>query len=78
MKQKVRGYRKSIQCIIDDMKNNKFTGEKVIISHCNNIEIAHKIRDEINKIWHDKKVIILETGGLCSYYAENKGIIVSY
>jgi DegV family protein with EDD domain len=78
LKQKVRGYRKLIQFLISEIKDNKFIDDKIIISHCQNLEIAEKIRDEIHKIWNDKKVFILETGGLCSYYAENKGIIVAY
>lgn len=78
LKKKARGYRKSINYLLDDMKSSPLMDEKIMISHCQNQEIAEKLRDEINKIWNNKNVIISEMSGLCSFYAEYKGIIVSY
>ena len=58
------------------MKNCDFVDKKVVLSHCQNREVAEKLRDEILQNWSEKQVIILETGGLCSFYAEYKGIIM--
>lgn len=35
-------------------------------------------KNAIQNIWHDVKVKIVPTRGLCSYYAERGGLIVSY
>ncbi|MEE0229185.1 MAG: DegV family protein [Peptococcaceae bacterium] len=78
VKKKVRGYRQAIAYLINDMKNCDFVDKKVVLSHCQNREVAEKLRDEILQNWSDKQVIILETGGLCSFYAEYKGIIMGY
>ena len=78
VKKKVRGYRQSIAYLINDMKNCDFVDKKVVLSHCQNREVAEKLRDEILQNWSEKQVIILETGGLCSFYAEYKGIIMGY
>ena len=40
--------------------------------------MAQRLRDEILAQWKDIKIEIHETKGLCSYYAERHGLIVSY
>ena len=78
VKEKVRGEQRILASFINDMKENGFAGGYVIISHCQNMEMASKLRDSINKVWKNTKVKILSTGGLCSYYAERRGMIVAY
>ncbi len=78
MAAKVRGTRRIIQTITDNMKQNHFSGGQVVISHCLNPEFASQLRDGINMIWNDAKVRLTTTGGLCSFYAERHGLIVAY
>jgi fatty acid-binding protein DegV len=78
VKTKTRGIGKVLGAFITDMKENGFAGGYVIISHCQNLELAEKLREKIVELWNNTKVKILSTGGLCSYYAERRGLIVSY
>ena len=78
MAAKVRGSRRIIQTITDNMRQNHFSGGQVVISHCLNPDFAGQLRDGIQQIWHDAKIMLTETGGLCSFYAERSGLIVAY
>ena len=51
---------------------------QVIISHCHNLALAQKLQSRIQEHWNNAEVQILPTRGLCSYYAERGGLIVSY
>ncbi|MCM1191877.1 MAG: DegV family protein [Butyrivibrio sp.] len=78
IKQKVRGNGKAIEAIIEDMKERCVEQGAVIISHCQNLELAEKLKAAIRKIWPDVKVGILPARGLCSYYTERGGLIIGY
>lgn len=78
IKQKVRGNGKALEAIIEDMKERCIEQDTVIISHCQNMELAERLKDVIRKIWPDVKVDILPARGLCSYYAERGGLIIGY
>ena len=78
VKNKLRGMKRVLGAFIEDMKENGFQGGHVIISHCQNWELADQLREKILENWNSAKVSILSTGGLCSYYAERKGMIVGY
>ena len=78
MAAKVRGSRRIIQTITDIMKQNHFMGGQVVISHCLNPDFASQLRDGIIKIWNNARVMLTETNGLCSFYAERSGLIVAY
>ena len=58
---------------LKDLKNCS-----VIISHCQNAQGAHKIKNLLKELKGCVDVQIIETRGLCSYYADVGGIIVSY
>lgn len=73
-----RGERKTIECLLENMKERNFQGDRVFISHCHNLSFVEKLRDRISEIWHDTEVRIYQTRGLCSYYAERGGLIVAY
>ena len=60
------------------MKERGYHGGKVIISHCHNLVFADRLQSKIKELWQDAKISIMPTRGLCSYYAERGGLIVSY
>ena len=78
VKNKLRGVQRVLNSFIEDMKENGFCGGDVVISHCQNSELAGKLKEKILEHWAATHVSILPTGGLCSYYAERKGMIVGY
>ena len=78
MKTKARGKRHLIEKIIDDIKERGFAAKKIIIDHCQNLNLAQMLEEKIKSIWSDVKVIIKSTRGLCTIYAEKGGLIVGY
>ncbi len=78
IKAKTRGSAKAVKLLIEDMAERGFAGGKVAISHCHNLALAEKLRDGIKELWNTADVGILPTRGLCSYYAERGGLIVSF
>ncbi len=77
-KGKTRGSEKAIAMLLDDMKKRGFQGGKVMISHCHNLALADRLQSKIKDIWHDAKIHMIPARGLCSYYAQRGGLIVSY
>ena len=59
-------------------KNMEHPEEKVFaISHCNCPERAEILRDEIKKRFPVKDVIVVDTAGVSSMYANDGGIIIA-
>lgn len=77
IKGKERSNRKAVTAILNDMRSHG-APQKVIISHCENSEMAERIREAVESTWEHAKVEIFPTKGLCSYYADRHGLLVSY
>lgn len=75
---KARGQKKAVAAIWQKMKNNYYNGGKVAISHCNNPEICGMIETAIRSEFPSADIQIYPTSGLCSYYAEQGGILMGY
>ena len=58
--------------------NRKTQGDVLIISHCNNLSLAEELRDKAREMFDFGRILILETKGLSSLYACDKGIILSF
>ena len=65
---------KMVDHIVEGTANPE--GKLLGISHCNCYERAVMVRDAILKRMHVKEVILQETGGLSTVYANDGGIIV--
>lgn len=75
---KVRGQRKTIGLIVKWMEKQGLKNGKVRIAHCNNEEAALKIKEIIQAEFSKCEVLIYKCRGLCSFYAENGGLLVSF
>ena len=73
-----RGKRKAIAAIIEDMKQRGTYINEVIISHCYNEEFANQVKEAILLEWPSMKMTIMPLRGLCSYYAEEHGLIIGF
>jgi DegV family protein with EDD domain len=73
-----RGSNKALIKMVDHIVEGTANPEKKLlgISHCNCYERAVMVRDAILKRMHVKEVILQETGGLSTVYANDGGIIV--
>lgn len=76
---KARGETRTYQVITALMKDSKdCAGAEVVISHCENLPGALKLKEQIMKDLPVKSVEILSCRGLTSFYAMEKGLIIGY
>lgn len=76
---KARGTAQTAQSIVQLMMESKpCAGSRVIICHCQNPEGAERLRSLILNRLHVESVEVLPCHGLTSFYAMDKGLIVSY
>lgn len=75
---KARGEDKALLAIVKNMIHNGFEGGKVRIHHCMNKLAAEKLSGMIREKFQKATVFIQETRGLCSFYAENGGLLIGY
>ncbi len=77
-KHKVRGPEKMMAVMLEEMEQRGFCGGEVFIAHCQNPEIAMSIKAKILAKWPKTSIVVMETGGLCSYYVERGGFTLAY
>ncbi len=75
---KTRGAAGAVDKLLAQMRESGFCGGRVMISHCQNAALAAMLKRKIQEQWKNCEVGVLPTRGLCSYYAERGGLIVSY
>jgi len=78
--EKPRTMKGSLNRLVESIsiKCNDTKDKKCIIGHCKCEDTAKYLKEEIEKKYNFKEVIITEMKGLCSFYALEKGIIVSF
>jgi len=77
---KQRGINRAIDKIISLIKESgrKTEGENIIISHCNNPDLAERLTDTIRRLYNFKEIFVIPMKGLSSLYADDKGIVVAF
>lgn len=75
---KVRGEKKALATLFANMKKHGYAGGKVRINHCLNIESATTLKDKILSEFPSADIEIIPCTALCSFYAEQGGLIVGY
>jgi DegV family protein with EDD domain len=73
-----RGMNKALESMVEKMLSvTKNCEERVLaISHCNCPERAARVRERIEKLAHFKDILILDTAGVSSMYANDGGVIL--
>ena len=75
---KCRGQAKSLQAILNHLKENGLKTGKVHLAHCMNEAAAQTLKSMIQADLPEVTVTIGRNLGLCSYYAEIGGLLVGY
>ncbi len=75
---KSRGEKKALAAIWQRMKELNYAGGRVKIDHCNNPLAAKQMEKIILEKFPAAKIAIGVTYGLCSFYAENGGLLVGF
>ncbi len=73
-----RGEKKMYRKTIEVMASDGYHGGLVYIDHVDNEKSASELKAIIEARWPQAEVHILPCGGLCSYYAEESGLIIGY
>lgn len=78
--EKVRGNKKAFDRIIELIGENipEGKGQRVQISHVDALDRANKLKEAIEEKYDFKEVNVVHATGLCSAYADYKGIVMSY
>lgn len=74
-----RGVKKALVKMVDEIISATKDCEKKVlaISHCNCPERAQFVKEALEKVANFKKIIILNTAGISSMYANDGGVIVA-
>lgn len=75
---KVRGDKKVTAVLMKNLKNMGYAGGKVCVNHCFNETAAANLKAAIKKEFANADVQIGRTRGLCSFYAEQGGMIIGF
>ncbi len=75
---KVRGEKRGVAKLLELMDELGYAGGRVLIDHCRNTESADVLAREIKAKHPSAKIEIRKTGYLCSFYAEEGGILIGF
>lgn len=77
-KDKVRGEKKGVESMFNNMIASGYKGGRVIIDHCFSDGMAKSLLAMIKEEYPDASIVVGPTTGLCSFYAERGGVVVGY
>ena len=75
---KARGDKKVVPELVKALKSMGYAGGKVRISHCHNPHLAEELKKAILILSPGADIKIYSTRGLCSFYAEEGGLLVGF
>ena len=75
---KVRGEKKAISTVVDEMIKAGYKGGRAVITHRNNENICKKIEEKLKEKFSDIEFIAVPTSGICSFYGEEGGMLLGY
>lgn len=80
LKEQVRGKKKAFNRLVDMIGEYNIDFENTIlgITHCNCVEKAEKLRDEIKIKYPFKDIKIFKASGLSTVYAYDGGIVIAF
>lgn len=76
--QKCRGKMTAYNQLIEEMLTRQYSGGKITIAHCFALDTAEYIASNLKEKFPNCDIEIMPTGGLCSYYSEQGGILVGF
>ena len=75
---KSRGPLNAANDILTHMINDGYKGGRVKLHHANNITSAELLKTKILERFPDARIDIAMAGGLCSFYAEQGGLLIGF
>ncbi|MBQ4160874.1 MAG: DegV family protein [Clostridia bacterium] len=75
---KCRGEKKALEAIVKRLQAECMQNGKVHIAHCNNLAAAEMLKARIAECLPMVQTVIYRCRGLCSFYAEQGGLLVGF
>jgi len=75
---KCRGESRSLAALVCDLEKSGLRGGRVSIGHCGNETAAEKLSDMLRERFGEIEIEIHALRGLCSFYAEEGGLLVGF
>lgn len=75
---KARGEKKALETLYTTMLEKGYQGGKARLAHCRNENLAQNLKARILEDFPAADVDLYPCGALCSYYAEEGGLLVGY
>lgn len=76
--QKARGHKKSVIAAFDEMKKAGYKGGRIVMAHRNNDKFFQQFSDLVKAEFAAAVIEEVATSGLCSFYAEEGGLLMGY
>lgn len=76
--QKARGHKKSVTIAFEEILKAGYKGGRVVIAHRNNEKFCQQFSELVHNRYPNALIEALPTSGLCSFYAEENGLLMGY
>ena len=73
-----RGADKGLETLMNSILQNGYAGGRLMIHHCHNEKAALALKDALNKRFSFADITVRHNYALCSFYAEEGGLLVGY
>ena len=75
---KARGQKKAISTTFEEMLNAGYKGGHITIAHRRNDKFVEQLSALVHEKFANADIEVLPTSGLCSFYAEEGGLLIGY
>ena len=76
--QKARGHKKSVKAAFEEMKKAGYQGGRIVMAHRNNVKFFQEFSELVRHSFPAAIIDEVATSGLCSFYAEDGGLLMGY
>ena len=76
--QKARGAKKSLQAAYEEIIKAGYAGGRIVMAHRSNEKFCQQLSELLREKYPQASIKIIPTSGLCSFYAEEGGLLMGY
>ena len=76
--QKARGPKKSLQAAFEELLKGGYAGGRIVMAHRSNEKFCQQLSELVREKYPQAAISIVPTSGLCSFYAEDGGLLMGY
>ena len=76
--QKARGAKKSLQAACEELLKTGYAGGRIVMAHRSNEKFCQQLSELLREKFPQAEIKIIPTSGLCSFYAEEGGLLMGY